>query len=80
MGRGLTAYEGRMDLALRVENLTENPHKIWTLTNRSLRQVLHLIMRNGPWGDQGADAAGILVLALNASGKNQHKANMMCGY
>lgn len=66
-GRGLTAYAGRIDLALRVENLTQNPHKIWTLTNRSLRQAPHLIVRNEPRGDQVADTAGIIVLALNTS-------------
>lgn len=56
-----------MDLTCGVEALMQDQKKIWTLTRRTLRQVLHLIMRNERLGAHSAETAGVVVLGPNTS-------------
>lgn len=50
-----------MDITRSVKTLMQDQQKIWTLTRRSLRQVLDLIMRNERLGAHSAETAGVVV-------------------
>lgn len=50
--------EGRLPVRGLIDRLQKDPSRVEDLSLRELRQILHFIMRDERWSDQGQDTSG----------------------